>query len=157
MASPMPRFPPVTRTDRLIGVPSSMIIELTSAPRRAYPDAATRGGIGCHWGSTVHIPGHPAVPDQARDHVSEQGTGPGMQPSTGAGTQTGGNPGAGLPLHRDSASLPLRDLAAAALQRAGELGAEPADFRAERIRGQEIGLSDGHLETLMAAARRAGP
>jgi len=48
-------------------------------------------------------------------------------------------------------AYPLRELAAAALQRAGELGAEHADFRAERIRGQEIGLSDGHLETLVDA------
>src|ERR1039458_2390782 len=128
MASPMPRFPPVTRTDRLIGVPSSMIIELTSAPRRAYPDAATRGGIGCHWGSPVHITGPPAGPAQAADHVSEQGTGPGMQPSTGAGTQTGGNPGSGHPIDPEFASLPLRELAAAALQRGPEVGAGHADF-----------------------------
>jgi TldD protein len=42
---------------------------------------------------------------------------------------------------------PLRALADAALQRASQLGAEHADFRAERIRGQQIGLSDGNLET----------
>ena len=42
---------------------------------------------------------------------------------------------------------PLRQLADAALQRAAQLGAEHADFRAERIRGQQIGLSDGSLET----------
>jgi TldD protein len=42
---------------------------------------------------------------------------------------------------------PLRQLADAALQRAAQLGAEHADFRAERIRGQQIGLSDGGLET----------
>jgi TldD protein len=45
-------------------------------------------------------------------------------------------------------SYPLRRLADAALQRAADLGAEHADFRAERIRGQQIGLSDGSLETL---------
>ncbi len=45
-------------------------------------------------------------------------------------------------------SYPLRGLADAALQRAADLGAEHADFRAERIRGQRIGLSDGSLETL---------
>ncbi len=45
-------------------------------------------------------------------------------------------------------SYPLRMLADAALQRARDLGAEHADFRAERIRGQRIGLSDGNLETL---------
>jgi TldD protein len=44
-------------------------------------------------------------------------------------------------------AYPLRQLADAALQRAGQLGAQHADFRAERIRGQQIGLSDGGLET----------
>jgi TldD protein len=43
---------------------------------------------------------------------------------------------------------PLRQLADAALQRAADLGAEYADFRAERVRGQQIGLADGSLETL---------
>jgi TldD protein len=43
---------------------------------------------------------------------------------------------------------PLRQLADAALQRAADLGAQYADFRAERVRGQQIGLSDGNLETL---------
>jgi len=45
-------------------------------------------------------------------------------------------------------AYPLGELAAAALQRAADLGAQHADFRAERIRGQQIGLSDGSLETL---------
>jgi TldD protein len=45
-------------------------------------------------------------------------------------------------------AYPLRELAAAALQRAADLGAQHADFRAERSRGQQIGLSDGRLETL---------
>src|SRR5215472_18890446 len=45
-------------------------------------------------------------------------------------------------------AYPLRELAAAALQRAADLGAQHADFRAERIREQQIGLSDGNLETL---------
>jgi TldD protein len=47
------------------------------------------------------------------------------------------------------AALPLRELAAAALQRAADLGAQHADFRAELLRGQRIRLSDGHLETLL--------
>ena len=51
------------------------------------------------------------------------------------------------PIDPDFARYPLRELADAALQRARELGAEHADFRAERIRGQHISLSDGHLET----------
>jgi TldD protein len=44
-------------------------------------------------------------------------------------------------------AYPLRQLADVALQRAAQLGAQHADFRAERIRGQQIGLSDGGLET----------
>jgi TldD protein len=48
-------------------------------------------------------------------------------------------------------SYPLRELADAALQRAADLGAEHADFRAEQIKGQQIGLSDGNLETLFDA------
>ncbi len=49
------------------------------------------------------------------------------------------------------AGYPLRELAAAALQRAADLGAEHSDFRAELIRDQQIGLSDGQLETLFDA------
>ena len=45
--------------------------------------------------------------------------------------------------------MPLRELAAAALQRAAELGAQHADFRAELLRGQRIRLSDARLETLL--------
>jgi TldD protein len=45
-------------------------------------------------------------------------------------------------------AYPLRALADTALQRAGELGAQHADFRAERILAQRIRLSDGTLETL---------
>jgi len=45
-------------------------------------------------------------------------------------------------------AYPLRALADTALQRATELGAQHADFRAERILAQEIVLSDGRLETL---------
>jgi TldD protein len=49
------------------------------------------------------------------------------------------------------AALPLRELSAAALQRATELGAQHADFRAELVRGQRIRLSDANLETFMDA------
>jgi TldD protein len=49
------------------------------------------------------------------------------------------------------AALPLRTLADAALQRAADLGAQHADFRAERVRGQRIRLSDARLETLLDA------
>ena len=48
-------------------------------------------------------------------------------------------------------ALPLRDLADAALAQAKTLGAQHADFRAERIRGQRIGLSDGTPQTLFDA------
>ena len=44
-------------------------------------------------------------------------------------------------------ALPLRELADAAFAQAKSLGAQHADFRAERIRGQRIGLSDGSPQT----------
>ncbi len=44
-------------------------------------------------------------------------------------------------------ALPMRQLADAALTRAGELGAEHGDFRLERIRGQDLSLRDGKLES----------
>ena len=56
------------------------------------------------------------------------------------------------PIDPEFTGYPLRDLAAAALQRAADLGAEHADFRAELIRGQQIGLSDAALETLAESA-----
>ncbi len=51
----------------------------------------------------------------------------------------------------DFTALPLRDLADAALSQARSLGAQHADFRAERIRGQQISLSDGNPQTLFDA------
>jgi TldD protein len=45
-------------------------------------------------------------------------------------------------------ALPLRELADAALSQATALGAQHADFRAERIRQQHIRLSSGNLQTL---------
>ena len=49
------------------------------------------------------------------------------------------------------AALPLRNLADAALDAARNLGADHADFRVERVRGQRIALSDGKLESLSDA------
>ncbi len=49
------------------------------------------------------------------------------------------------------AALPLRNLADAALDAARTLGADHADFRVERVRGQRIALSDGKLESLSDA------
>jgi TldD protein len=46
-------------------------------------------------------------------------------------------------------AFPLQALADTALQRAADLGAEHADFRAERILAQQIMLSDGQPETLV--------
>ena len=43
-------------------------------------------------------------------------------------------------------ALPMRRLADAALGRARELGVEHADFRLERIRGQDLILRDGRVE-----------
>jgi len=48
-------------------------------------------------------------------------------------------------------ALPLRDCADAALAQARALGAQHADFRAERIAVQQIRLSDGNLQTLFDA------
>jgi TldD protein len=45
-------------------------------------------------------------------------------------------------------ALPLRTLAAAALSRARELGAQHADFRIERLRGSSLRLHDGQLQTM---------
>ena len=44
-------------------------------------------------------------------------------------------------------ALPARELAAVALQRAGELGAEHADFRLERIRVGTLDLRDAQLDS----------
>lgn len=44
------------------------------------------------------------------------------------------------------AALPLTAMAAAALARARELGAEHADFRVETVRSQRVSLRDGHLD-----------
>ena len=48
----------------------------------------------------------------------------------------------------DFTGLPLRTLADTALDAARALGAEHADFRVERIRGQRVSLSDGNLQGL---------
>jgi TldD protein len=49
-------------------------------------------------------------------------------------------------------ALPLRELADAALETARRLGADHADFRVERTRGQRIALSDGRLQSLSDGA-----
>ena len=54
-------------------------------------------------------------------------------------------------IDQEFTALPLRKLADAALTQARSLGAQHADFRAERIRGQQLGLSDGNLQTLFDA------
>jgi len=59
---------------------------------------------------------------------------------------TAADAGAGR-VDEEFTALPLRELAAAALQRAADLGAGHADFRAERIMRRRISLSDGQLET----------
>ncbi|MGD0602037.1 MAG: TldD/PmbA family protein [Streptosporangiaceae bacterium] len=48
-------------------------------------------------------------------------------------------------------ALPLRELADAALTQAKSLGAQHADFRVERIRSQQVGLSDGSPQTMSDA------
>ncbi|HEV2371170.1 MAG TPA: TldD/PmbA family protein [Streptosporangiaceae bacterium] len=54
---------------------------------------------------------------------------------------------AGDRIDQEFTAYPLRHLADAALQRAADLGASHADFRAERIRAEQLSLSDGSLET----------
>ena len=54
-------------------------------------------------------------------------------------------------IDQEFTALPLRELADAALAQASGLGAQHADFRAERIRGQQISLSDGNPQTLFDA------
>jgi TldD protein len=49
------------------------------------------------------------------------------------------------------AQLPLRNLADAALAAARQAGAQHADFRAERVRGQRVRLSDAQLQALSDA------
>jgi TldD protein len=49
------------------------------------------------------------------------------------------------------AGLPLKNLADAALDAAKTSGADHADFRVERIRGQQVSLSDGRLQSLSDA------
>ncbi|HEV3380509.1 MAG TPA: TldD/PmbA family protein [Trebonia sp.] len=49
------------------------------------------------------------------------------------------------------AGLPLKNLADAALDAARASGAQHADFRAERIRGQQVSLSDAKLQALSDA------
>ena len=56
-----------------------------------------------------------------------------------------------IPIVPEFTDLPLRELADAALEQARSLGAQHADFRAERIRGQHIELSDGNPQTLFDA------
>ena len=50
------------------------------------------------------------------------------------------------PIDPDFAALPLPSLADAALSEAGRLGAQHADFRVERIRGQRLQLADARLQ-----------
>jgi TldD protein len=59
----------------------------------------------------------------------------------------GARPGRDARIDPEFTAYPLGELADVALQRAAELGAQHADFRAERVKSQRIGLSDGHLET----------
>src|ERR1700729_667429 len=152
MASPIPRFPPVTRTDRLICEPSSMIIKSTRSAPASVPGGGHRAWDRLPLVEHSTHPGPAGRTTPGRGPRIGQGTGSGMEPSTDAGPpRGGGEPATGHPIDPEFASLPLREFADTALQRARELGAEHADFRAERIRGQEIGLSDGHLETLMDA------
>jgi len=52
------------------------------------------------------------------------------------------------PIDQQFTGLPLRELADAALGEAKKHGAQHADFRAERVRGQRLRLSDARLQAL---------
>jgi TldD protein len=54
----------------------------------------------------------------------------------------------GQQIDAEFTGLPLRQLADAALDAAKRGGAEHADFRVERVRGQQVSLSDGNLQNL---------
>ena len=54
----------------------------------------------------------------------------------------------GQQIDAEFTGLPLKQLADAALDAAKAQGAEHADFRVERIRGQHVSLSDGKLQNL---------
>ncbi len=84
---------------------------------------------------------------QASRHAGTPGP-----PGGATGSRAAGNP----PSHEQAidpefTALPLRNLADAALQRARDLGADHADFRLERVRGQYLAMSDNNLETLLDA------
>ena len=84
--------------------------------------------------------------DCLRFDVACERTGRAAPPQPGIGWPFVENQNTGQ-IDPEFTAYPLRQLADAALQRAAELGASHADFRAERIRGQQVGLSDANLET----------
>src|SRR5216683_1433481 len=130
MASPMPRFPPVTRVDRVIGAGTSRALRAGVGNPRERTRPGVRPG-------REHPAGRQARPKKVWDRLpfvdeSADSSGPAR-------------------IDPEFTAYPLSDLADAALQRAADLGAGHADFRAERVKGQRIGLSDGNLETLFDA------
>ena len=81
----------------------------------------------------------------ANETTGNRTTGNGTTGNGTTGNHSGGRAGQ---IDPEFTAYPLHDLAAAALQHAADLGAQHADFRAERIREQQIRLSDGKLVTL---------
>ena len=127
----MPRLPPVTRVDRLISAGTShgrgACTVLRSVPGHGAPGPLRPAGSAAAGPAAAAWDRLPVVADNTADRA------------------TGSRNGRVDP---EFTAHPLHELAATALQRAADLGAQHADFRAERIRGQQIGLSDGNLETL---------
>ena len=111
MARPMPRFPPVTRTDRLIGLP------LGEVRRGSIVAERTAGGLSRRSRYARRDRACRAQSSGARAR----------SPETGSTLSS--------PRYR-SASWPTPRCSGPA-----SCGAEHADFRAERIRGQQIRLS----------------
>jgi hypothetical protein len=119
----------VTRVDRVIGAGTSRAL------RRA-------------WAIPASVPGRPS--GQAENTRPAVRPGPKVWDRLPFVDESADSSGPAR-IDPEFTAYPLSDLADAALQRAADLGAGHADFRAERVKGQRIGLSDGNLETLFDA------
>ena len=140
------------------GVDRRRVAHVTLDHRQPVHRVAGTGGHG----DTVAVgrePPRDGQPDTAVPAGHEHGTPHVHLPG---GCWRGSSPGLGVVDSRrvndrqsridpEFTALPLRELADAALAQASSLGAQHADFRAERIRGQQIGLSDGNPQTLFDA------
>jgi len=110
-------------------------------------NAAAGGSNAAAGGSNAAAGGAPRRWEEAQSGERERWDVDEKAGEIGFGLVTDQEPG----IDPEFTALPLRDLADAALTQAKALGAQHADFRAERLRGQQIRLSDGTPETLFDA------